>query len=81
MDRAPARWNAFFKAAAEWMVILISVLIGGYSVPLLLANAEEKTVLLGISYVWMTLPITLGSPAVRDSCRVRLVAAGLASPS
>ena len=31
VDRAPARWNAFFKAAAEWMVILISVLIGGYS--------------------------------------------------
>ena len=61
VDRAPARWNAFFKAAAEWMVVLISVLIGGYSVPLLLANAEEKSVLLGISYIWMTLPITLGS--------------------
>lgn len=60
VDRAPRGWNAFFKAGAEWMVILISVLIGGYSIPLLLANAEEKSILLGISYVWMTLPITLG---------------------
>ena len=60
VDRAPGRWNAFFKAGGEWMVILISVLLGGYSIPLLLANAEEKTILLGISYVWMTLPITLG---------------------
>ena len=42
-------------------MIGISLLIGGYSVPLLIANAEEKTILLGISYVWMTMPITLGS--------------------
>jgi tripartite ATP-independent transporter DctM subunit len=42
-------------------VILIAALIGAYSVPLLIANAEEKTVLLGISYAWLTLPMTVGS--------------------
>ena len=61
VERAPAMWNGILKAFAEWLVIGISLLIGGYSIPLLLANAEEKTLLLGISYVWMTLPITLGS--------------------
>ncbi|TMH57504.1 MAG: hypothetical protein E6H55_15365, partial [Betaproteobacteria bacterium] len=45
----------------EWIVIIVSFLIGGYSIPLLIANAEEKTILLGIGYVWMTLPITVGS--------------------
>ena len=61
VDRAPRVWNGVLKAFAEWLVIGISLLIGGYSVPLLLANAEEKSLLLGISYVWMTIPITLGS--------------------
>jgi tripartite ATP-independent transporter DctM subunit len=61
VDRAPRMWSAFFKACAEWIVIIVSVLIGGYSVPLLLANFEEKTILLGISYIWMIAPITLGS--------------------
>ena len=78
----PARWNAFFKAVVEWIVIVISLLIGGYSVPLLLSNAEEKTLLLGISYVWMTLPITLGSRAVRAARGLRAAAAPVArSPS
>src|SRR5438445_1262543 len=26
----------------------------------MVSNSEEKTILLGISYVWMTLPITIG---------------------
>ena len=37
------RGATFFAACVEWLVILIAVLIGGYSVPLLIANAEEKT--------------------------------------
>jgi len=61
VDRAPPLAHGVLKAFAEWLVIGISVLLGVYSVPLLVANAEEKTLLLGISYVWMTLPITLGA--------------------
>lgn len=61
VERAPRAWNGILKAFAEWLVIGISLLIGGYSVPLLIANAEEKSILLGISYLWMTIPITLGS--------------------
>jgi TRAP-type C4-dicarboxylate transport system permease large subunit/TRAP-type C4-dicarboxylate transport system permease small subunit len=60
-DRAPAAWNERFRAASEWIVIIVSLLIGAYSIPLMIANAEEKTLLLNISYVWTTLPITLGS--------------------
>ena len=61
VERAPRVWNGTLRAFAEWLVIGISLLIGGYSVPLLIANAEEKSLLLGISYLWMTIPITLGS--------------------
>jgi len=60
-DLAPRAWNEFFRAVSDWVVIIVSLLIGGYSIPLLIANAEETTILLGISYVWMTLPITIGS--------------------
>ncbi len=31
IDRARPAWNAFFKACAEWVVIIVSVLLGGYS--------------------------------------------------
>lgn len=61
VDRLPRVPNGIMKAFAEWLVIGISALLGGWSIPLLLANAEEKTLLLGVSYVWMTLPIALGS--------------------
>ena len=61
VDRAPVAWQEVFRAMSEWVVIVVSLLIGGYSIPLLLANIEEKTILLGIGYVWMTIPITLGS--------------------
>jgi len=61
VERARPAWNGVLKAFAEWTVIGISVLLGGWSIPLLIANAEEKTLLLGVSYVWMTLPIALGS--------------------
>jgi TRAP-type C4-dicarboxylate transport system permease small subunit len=60
-DRAPPRWREIFAATSEWIVVVVSLLIGIWSVPLIVANAEEKTLLLGIHYIWLTLPITLGS--------------------
>ena len=70
VDRMPVAWREFFAACSEWIVIVVSLLIGGYSIPLLIANAEEKTILLGIGYVWMTLPITIG-------CALFVVRAGM----
>jgi tripartite ATP-independent transporter DctM subunit len=61
VDRLPEAWREYLRGAAEWIVILVSLLIGGYSVPLLLSTMEEKTVLLEMSYAWTTLPITAGS--------------------
>jgi TRAP-type C4-dicarboxylate transport system permease small subunit len=61
VDRAPPAWREFLRAVGEWVVVVVSVLIGGYSIPLLIANAEERTILLGIGYAWLTVPITLGS--------------------
>src|SRR5205085_520346 len=50
-DRAPRAWNEIFKACSEWVVIIVSLLIGGYSIPLMISNAEEATIILGINYV------------------------------
>ena len=61
VERAPRSWQVFFAACVEWVVVLTALLIGGYSVPLLISNYEESTILLGIGYAWMTLPITVGS--------------------
>jgi tripartite ATP-independent transporter DctM subunit len=61
VDRAPRAWQEFLKACTEWIVILAAILLGGFSVPLLIANIEERTIILGIGYAWMTLPITVGS--------------------
>lgn len=60
LERLPAGLQSFLRAATEWIAIVVSALIGGYSIPMFIANAEEKTLLLGISYLWMTLPITAG---------------------
>jgi tripartite ATP-independent transporter DctM subunit len=61
VDRTPRIWQEILQGAAEWIVIIVSLLIGGYSIPLLISNIDETTVLLGIPYAWMTLPITFGS--------------------
>ena len=70
-ERAPRAWNEIFKACSEWVVIIVSLLIGGYSIPLMISNAEEATIILGINYVWMTLPMTAG-------CALFVVRAGYA---
>jgi hypothetical protein len=66
VDRAPRAWNEVFKAITEWVVIVVSLLIGGYSIPLLVANVEEKTILPDRLCVMIAL-ITIGSamPIVR----------------
>jgi len=61
VDKASPHWRDFFAAAVEWVVVLVALLIGGYSIPLQILNAGERTTLLGIGYVWMTLPITIGT--------------------
>jgi tripartite ATP-independent transporter DctM subunit len=60
VDRLPGDVQRYLDATTEWIAIAVSLLIGGWSIPMLIANAEEKTILLGIGYVWMTLPITVG---------------------
>lgn len=60
VDRLEPGRRELARATAECVVILIAALLGIHSVPLLLANLEEKSILLGIGYAWVTLPITLG---------------------
>src|SRR5689334_22411464 len=77
LDRLPRAVQRYLDAGTEWIAIVVSVLIGGYSIPMFVANAEEKTLLLGISYLWMTLPITLGCALFIARAAHRLWQAGL----
>lgn len=71
-DRMPLRLRPFLAALVEWTVILVTALIGYYSIPLVISNVEETTIVLGISYVWMTVPITIGCSLFVLHAAVRL---------
>lgn len=59
-EKLPLPWRQFLASLVEWAVILLTLLIGGASIPLQILNSGEQTTLLGIGYVWMTLPMTFG---------------------
>lgn len=61
MDRLPESARSLLGAAVEWVVIVLALLIGGYSIPLLIDNAGERTTMLGIGFIWMTIPMTGGA--------------------
>lgn len=71
-DRMPLRLRPFLAALVEWTVILVTGLVGYYSIPLVISNVEETTIVLGISYVWMTVPITIGCALFVLHAAVRL---------
>ena len=73
VDRAPARWNAFFKAAAEWMVILIAVLHRRLLGSAAARQCEEKSDPPRHQLCVDDVADHAGLRALRDSCRVRLV--------
>jgi len=59
-EKLDPAWREFFAAAVAWMIILITGVIGAFAIPLWLANAGERSTMLGIAYIWMTLPVVLG---------------------
>ena len=56
----PSAWREILEAGSDWIIVAVSLLIGGYSIPLMIANSEESTILLGIGHLWMTVPIAAG---------------------
>ena len=71
VDRLPPAWRNGFAAAVSWLVMLAAGVIGGATIPLQIVNAGEATTMLGIGYVWMTMPMTLG-------CALLILHAGVA---
>jgi tripartite ATP-independent transporter DctM subunit len=71
-DRMPAHVKPFLAALVEWTVILVTALTAYYSVPLLFSNLEETTIVLGIGYAWLTVPITIGCVLFVVHAAVRL---------
>jgi len=78
-DRMPAHVKPFLAALVEWTVILVTALTAYYSVPLLFSNLEETTIVLGIGYAWLTLPITIGCVLFVAHAAVRLLRLPLAA--
>ncbi len=75
----PAHVKPFLAALVEWTVILVTALTAYYSVPLLFSNLEETTIVLGIGYAWLTLPITIGCVLFVAHAAVRLFRLPLAA--
>jgi TRAP-type C4-dicarboxylate transport system permease small subunit len=42
VDRAPVAWQEVFRAMSEWVVIVVSLLIGGYSIPLSSRTSRKR---------------------------------------
>jgi C4-dicarboxylate transporter, DctM subunit len=61
LSRLPPAARDMAAAAVAWVVIAVTLLIGVSSIPLQIVNAAERTTILGIGYVWMTAPMTLGA--------------------
>ena len=71
IDRLSQRWRAYPMAAVQWIVITVTAAIGAASIPLEITSASGHTTLLGIGFVWMILPMTIG-------CAVLVLHAGVA---
>jgi C4-dicarboxylate transporter, DctM subunit len=61
VQKLSPRWRLAAASVVDWLVIAITAAIGGTAIPLQLLNATERTTMLGIPYIWMTLPMILGS--------------------
>lgn len=61
VERASPAARAFLRAMVECLVIVVSAPMAIYSLRLLELNYEETTLLMGISYAWMTVPIIIGA--------------------
>jgi C4-dicarboxylate transporter, DctM subunit len=71
-DRLPPGWRAAIDAIVAWLIIAIVGIIGGASLPLQIANSGEHTTMLGIGYIWLTAPMTLGCLIFMAHAMVRL---------
>lgn len=61
VDNAPEKVKAFLNATSEWVVIVNSLVIGVFSIPLIQANAGARTTMLNLDHFWLTLPMTVGT--------------------
>lgn len=61
VGKLPDTWQQAAASFVDWAVILIAAVLGGSTVPLQIVNATERTPMLGIPYIWLTLPMILGS--------------------
>ena len=57
----PRTGREIAACAVDWSVIVLAGLIGGTSIPLQIANASERSTMLGIPSFWMVLPMVIGS--------------------
>ncbi len=60
VDLMPKRGHQVVLALVEWLIVLLSGLIAWVSVTLIEARSQEVMPILGISGIWVGLPLSLG---------------------
>jgi tripartite ATP-independent transporter DctM subunit len=60
LDMMPARWRLGVLVLIEWIIILVSAITAWASISLIEARSQEVMPILGISGIWVELPLTAG---------------------
>ena len=81
LDLMPERWRQAGLILVEWLIILVAGIIAWVSIALIEARSQEVMPILGISGIWVGLPLTAGVAliaiyAIERLCKleIRLVA-------
>ena len=60
LDPMPERWRSAVLVVVEWLIVLVTGLVAWTSVALIEARSQEVMPILGISGIWVGLPLTAG---------------------
>jgi tripartite ATP-independent transporter DctM subunit len=60
LDLMPERWHRTVLVLVEWLIVLVAGLVVWTSVTLIEARSQEVMPILGISGIWVGLPLTVG---------------------
>ena len=60
LDPMPERWRSAILVLVEWLIVLVGGLVAWVSLALIEARSQEVMPILGISGIWVGLPLTVG---------------------
>lgn len=72
LGRLPLSARPYFEAMVQWLVVVIMLTFAAASVRLQMLNASERSPLLGLGYIWTTVPVLAGCALFIFYAAVRL---------